>query len=284
MRAIVSAQGFTEVYNYSFVSEEMVRDFGFDPEQHLRVANPISSDQTLMRRSLLPGIRKNILDNSRHFDEFRLFEIGYEILTRTPADSEGLPDEIPHLVAASYAKDGDGEAGLFEMKRLAESLLRGAVLKPAEPRNFEHPARSATIVWRDEEVGHLFEFHPSMVEGRAAILDIDLAVLQRMGPPEVRYRPLRRFPTAAFDLSVLTPVREAVATLEGRLRELAGSDLVSLSFVTKFEGAPLPEGVKSVSYRLVVGAADRTLSSQEVGVIRQRVIDGLTQAGYDLRI
>ena len=56
VRNIFVDQGFTEVYNYSFISEESARAFGFDPAAHVRVANPIASDQALMRTSLLPGI------------------------------------------------------------------------------------------------------------------------------------------------------------------------------------------------------------------------------------
>ena len=61
------AQGFTEVYNYSFVSEEMAREFAFDPETHVQVLNPIAANQNLLRTSLLPGILQNIRDNTRHF-------------------------------------------------------------------------------------------------------------------------------------------------------------------------------------------------------------------------
>ncbi len=56
--------------------------FDMDPAGHVGVSNPIASDQTLLRASLLPAIRKNILDNSRHFQSFRLFEIGREIHAR----------------------------------------------------------------------------------------------------------------------------------------------------------------------------------------------------------
>ena len=100
-RAMFTAQGFTEVYNYSFVSEELARKFGFEPDDHVRVANPIASDQNLLRISLLPEIYGNITENRKHFDAFRLFEIGREIHKQAP----GLPHEIPHLVAAIYSKD-----------------------------------------------------------------------------------------------------------------------------------------------------------------------------------
>ena len=281
VRAMTAAQGFTEVYNYSFISEDMARAFGFAPEAHVRVANPIASDQTLMRLSLLPGILRNLLDNSRHFHSFRLFEIGREIHPTT----EPLPEEIPHLAAAIYTRDGDGRAGLFELKRLAECLMPGGEARIATARSFEHPQRAATIHWRDENVGRLFELHPSLgVEGRAAILDLDLALVECLDHRELRYRPLRRFPTSAFDLSIVSALREPAGEIERRLIQAAAGDLVEIEFVRQYIGAPLPDERKSVSYRLTVGAPDRTLSSDEVAAIRSRVIEAMRQTGYELRL
>ncbi|HYK18974.1 MAG TPA: phenylalanine--tRNA ligase subunit beta [Bryobacteraceae bacterium] len=281
VRAMTAAQGFTEVYNYSFVSEEMIAPFGFAPSGHIRVTNPIASDQTMLRTSLLPAIRKNILDNSRRLDAFRLFEIGREIHPR----GEGLPEETPHLTAAMYERHGDGRAQLFELKRLAECLMRGCEVRPAAPRPFEHPERAAVVGWRGQEIGRLFEFHPSLgIEGRAAVLDLDLAVMERLDDQEIRYQPLRRLPTSAFDLSVVANVREPAGAIERRMADAAGSNLAEIEFVREYTGAPLPEGRKSVSYRLTVGAADHTLSSDEAAAIRNRVIEALQREGFELRI
>ena len=178
IRALVAAQGFTEVYNYSFISDETARELQFDPDQHMRVANPISADQGLMRMSLIPGIRKNVLHNAKHSDAFQLFEIGREIHRR----EGGLPDEITHLAAAIYSKESDGSAGLFELKRVAECLMPGAKVKPTEARPFEHPARAVEVIWRGKSVGRLFEFHPSYVEGRCAVLDVNLDDLASLQP------------------------------------------------------------------------------------------------------
>jgi phenylalanyl-tRNA synthetase beta chain len=281
VRNMAAAQGFTEVSNYSFISEDMARAFHFPLESHLRVANPIASDQTLMRLSLLPGIHKNILENSRRLNSFRLFEIGREI----HPSRELLPEEIPHFAAAIYTRDGDGSANLFELKRLAECLMPECELRQgAAVRPFEHPERAAEVLWRDENIGRLFELHPSLgVEGRAAILDLDLALIERLDHREVRYQPLRRFPTSAFDLSVVAPLRDPAGNIERLLKSAAGSDLAEIEFVRQYAGAPLPEDRKSVSYRLTVGAPDRTLSSDEVTEIRNRIIDALRQANYDLR-
>ncbi len=120
VREMAAAQGFTEVHNYSFISEEMARAFSLNISSHVQVSNPIASDQNLLRTSLLPGIWKNLNDNARHFDQFRLFEIGRAI----------HPDrEVPRFAAALFAKE-EGVSALFELKRLAECLLPGVCGTP----------------------------------------------------------------------------------------------------------------------------------------------------------
>ena len=273
VRDMAAAQGFTEVYNYSFVSEEMAAAFSMDLSAHVQVANPIAADQNLLRTSLLPGILKNICDNARHFDTFRLFEIGHEVHPQT---------EIPHFAAGLFHKE-DGPAALLELKRLAECLLPGVSVRPAHaPRPFEHPQRSAEVLAGDTVFGRLFEFHPDMVEhGRAAVLDLDLLALEQAQPPASRYQPLRRFPSSAFDLSVVAPARSLIADVQTALVKLAGEALLEISFLREFT---LPTGEHSLSYRLTVGAPDRTLSADEAGTIRSAIIEGMRAAGYDLRI
>jgi phenylalanyl-tRNA synthetase beta chain len=272
VREIAVDQGFTEVYNYSFVSEEQARVFGLDPAAHVQVANPIAADQNLLRASLLPGIWKNVIDNARHFDSFRFFEIGREI---------HQDHETPHLAAAIYAKDG-GIAGLLELKRVGECFLSGIEVRPAAAAAHEHPQRAADVFYNETRIGRLFEFHPRLVEsGRAAVIDLDLLLLEKLQPPMPSYQPLRRFPTSAFDLSVIAPKRALIGKIEAQLRNLAGDALVSIAFLRDFT---LPDESRSISFRLTVGAADRTLSSEDVAVIRNRIIDGMREAGYDLKV
>jgi len=279
VRALVAAQGFTEVYNYSFLGEEQVRELGFDPRDHVTVANPIAANQSLMRLSLLPGIYGNLRDNSRHFDSFRLFEIGREIHKR----AEGLPDEIPHLVAAMYSRE-DGEANLFELKRVAECLMPGAEVRPAAPRPFEHPARTVEVLWQGQAVGRLFELHPSLVAGRAAVLDVDLELMMKLRPSERKYKPILRYQASPFDLSVIAGERELAGDLERRLAGLAGDRLVAIRFLRRYSGPPIPEGRQSVSFELTVAAQDHTLSAEELGEIRSRIIEGMRSEGYELRV
>lgn len=284
VRQVAVLQGFTEVYNYSFYSERAARLFELDPEAHLHILNPIAVDLNLMRMSLLPGVYKNILDNARHFDAFRIFEIGYEIHKRP----DQLPDEIDHFAAAIYERSSDGVANLFELKRLAECLMPGCRVEPAEARSYEHPTRAYWILWQEQKLGRLFEFHPKLIEeGRAAALDLNLRLMRELQPPPKRYQPPRRFPASAFDLSIVTDGRELAGRVKELLERLAceiAPAVESVTFLRQYAGPPLPEGKKSLSYRIVVYAPDHTLSAEEVAEVRQRMIQGVQAAGYQLRL
>jgi phenylalanyl-tRNA synthetase beta chain len=243
----------------------------------LQVANPIIAEQKYMRPSLLPAIRRNLSDNSRFFNDFRLFEIGREY-SKGP---DGAPVERTHLVAAIFGRDPNG-ASLLEMKRVAQYIAANCKVVPAKAHNKTvHPERSAHIDVSGHRIGLLYELRPSLLDrGRAAILDLDLDALQALPAHRHKYQQLRRFPTSSFDLSIVAGSHELVANLENKLHHLAGAGLVSLQFLLIF---PLPPDKKSVSFRLTLGADDRTLTADEVTRTRERVVEGMKAAGYELR-
>ncbi|MBV9085073.1 MAG: phenylalanine--tRNA ligase subunit beta [Acidobacteriaceae bacterium] len=286
IRSQIASQGFTEVYNYSFVNETDVKRFSLNIDEHVAVRNPIASELTHLRRSLLPGLFNSIVVNVRNFQEFRLFEIGSEIHPRAGGE---LPREIAHLAAVLYNAHGD-EQDFFELKRVVECLFPDARLTPAPAKAYEHPTRTAEIAWSGVTIGRIFELHPSLlhgvgIEGRAVLFDVDLEAAAAGAASRIKqYRPVRRYPTSGFDLSIVTGMRVPVARIEDDLRKLAGEGLAEIHFVRQYAGPPLDAGQKSVSYHIEVGAFDHTLTADEVAAIRGRIIDGMRQLGYDLRV
>jgi phenylalanyl-tRNA synthetase beta chain len=287
VRSELAAQGFTEVYNYSFVNDAEVRRFGMTTADHVAVKNPIAAELSHLRRSLLPGIFKNLRDNVRHLPEFRLFEVGSEV--HPPSNGDGLPDEAPHVAALLYNGAGD-EQDFFELKRVVECLFGGAALKPCAPREYEHPTRTAEIHWRKAVVGRIFEIHPLLlldegIGGRAVVFDADLRAAQSVAASATfHYAAPRKYPVSGFDLSVVADLKLPVAEIEEQLRRLAGTDLAAIEFVRQYAGSPLPEGAKSVSYHVDVAASDRTLTTAEVTAVRDRIIEGMQAQGFELRV
>jgi phenylalanyl-tRNA synthetase beta chain len=277
IRAAMIGQGFTEVSNYSFISDADAAMFGYSTDKLLQVANPIIADQKYMRPALLPGIRRNLADNSRYFTDFRLFEIGRAYSKA----ADGVPKERTHLMAAIYGRETNG-ANLLEMKRVVQYVALGAKIVPAKAHGKTmHPERAAHVEAGGQRMGDLYELHPGLLDrGRAAILNVDLDALQALPSQRAPYRPLRRFPTSSFDLSIVAPTRTLVADLENKLRQYAGESLVALQFLLIF---PLPPDKKSVSFRLTLGADDRTLTAEEVTGTREKVVEEIKVAGYELR-
>ncbi len=185
-------------------------------------------------------------------------------------------------MAAIYSKDSS--RNLLELKRAAESLAPGVRILKNEPDSWDHLARCAVLSWRGRVIGRLSELHPSLLDsGRAAILDLDLALLQELKPDRATYKPVRRFPTSAFDLSVIADARELAGNLELRIRQLAGDRAEAVEYVREFQGTPLPDARKSVTFRIVASAPDRTLSSAEITAIYDRIVAGLSELGYEFR-
>jgi len=100
----------------------------------------------------------------------------------------------------------------------------------------------------------------------------------------IEYRPLRKYPTSGFDLSVIADLKVPVLQIQNELSRLAGPDLADIDFVRQYAGPPLLEGQKSVSYHLEVGALDHTMTAEEVTQIRTRLIQGMREMGFDLRV
>ena len=180
------------------------------------------------------------------------------------------PEEITHLAALLYSAQGD-EQTFFEMKRVLECAFPEARLRAeSKPKSYEHPSRAASIHSAERVIGRLFELHPSLlaaegIEGRAVLFDIDLR--QAFGiasRKQASYKPLRKYPTSSFDLSVIAAMETPVAEIEEQLSGAASNELASMHFIRQYSGPPLQEGQKSVSYRLEIGAPDHTLTSEEV--------------------
>jgi len=120
--------------------------------------------------------------------------------------------------------------------------------------------------------------------GRAAVADLDLRLIESLAGAEVKFAPIRRYPSSAFDLSVIAPLRAYAGSLRSEAASFAGPLLESIQFVREYAGPPLAEGSKSVSFRVTVGSPERTLSSEEVGGIRAGIIEGMRGLGYELRV
>lgn len=280
--------GFTETYNYSFVSSELMKKIGLDTEEHFALQNPMAKDRPYLRRNLFPNLLENVEANLHRFDAVRLFETGrvYE----KSEDAEALPPQDLILGMAYAAKNTTvpfyAIAGAAQ--RIFSRLDLSVVFrKDASPLAFAHPGRAAQLVIHDTVVGWIAEIHPATAErlgisARVAVLEANLDGLLPFVGAEKKYRPIPPYPAVTRDLAFILPKEIEHTRVMETIRSVSPL-IVSASLFDVFEGAGIPVGKKSMAYHVVYQSPDRTLEASEIDAVHGQVGEALKPFGVDLR-
>ncbi len=248
-------------------------------EHGVTLSNPIVAEESVLRTSLLPGQLKTIAYNQSHRSgDVSLFEIGHIYLP--PNDGELLPDEREALAIALAGRDATSAVAMLD---LLESVftLPNVQLREAEPAGL-HPTRSADVFIAGQKRGEVGEVDPAVAEafgvaGRVGWIQLDLgAVLE--GPHGRRnYRRVSKFPSSDIDLAFVVPNDVPAASVQVTINK-AGSDLlVDCRLFDTYRGESLGADVRSLTYSLRLQATDRTLTDDEVGQVRQSIIDAVAK-------
>jgi phenylalanyl-tRNA synthetase beta chain len=297
------ARGLHEIVGWSFTGPEMATKLRLiDTGSQVKLANPMSSEQSLLRTTLLGSLLDVAQRNrARGADAIRLFESG-AVYRSTPAqglDADHLPGEPHHLAVllsgparpANWRDQNPPQADFFAAKGALTGLF--AVLGVewelhAATEPFLHPGRSAAVLVNGERVGWVGEIHPAVAEEwelsqtvAAFELDLDAIPLQEA----TIFGAFASFPDVREDLAVIVAETVSAAQIIS-LIEQAGSPLLAGAevFDVYRDAERLGEGTVSIAVRLAYRAPDRTLTDAEVAAQRQRIINALeAQLGGRIR-
>jgi phenylalanyl-tRNA synthetase beta chain len=289
IRDLLTGLGLQEVVTYSLTTPERETEIGLPAGEYVRLLNPISSERSVMRRSLLPGVLESADRNLRHTDAVRLFEIGSIYL---PRQGQKLPDEPRRLAfvlagrrrSESWADGGKAEPetlDFYDLKGVIESVVAALHLPDAQYRPASvpglHPRRTAELVTCGVSVGAFGELHPKAaaalkLEGRTILAgELDIDQLRAAAPPRFRASPVPQFPAALRDVAVIVPEETAAECVETEIR-VAGGDLLSgVRLFDLYRGDSIAAGHKSLAYALSYQALDRTLTDKEVDKAHQKI-------------
>ena len=272
--------------------------------QVLRVENPLSEDQSVMRPLILPGLLDAAQHNAAHGRAgVRLFESAHVYLPGGPLGPLEKRAETPareprHIcVLLTEAAPGGWRtaaraADFYAAKGLLEGLMQAASVdwrtQEGAPA-FLHPGRAASIVAGDEiELGWLGELHPLVpreweLDGPVAAFELDVDALLELAPEASTYRDVTSFPAVLQDIAVIVPEDVPAAQLADVVRAGAGELLTSLGVFDLYHGEQVGEGHKSLALRLEFRAPDRTLTDEEVAGRRGAIERELESIGGRLR-
>ncbi len=299
LRDALTSAGMQETISYPLVGPDdlarLNRD-GHDAKPLLRVANPMSAEQDVLRPTLAASILNTLAYNQGHNDGgFRLFELGRAFI---PQDS-GLPTNLlpveRELVAGVMSGlrydanwlSGSEPLDFFDLTGTLTTALErmgiAASYQSADDPLF-HPGRCASIAVagaQSGDVGTVGELHPDIREafdlGPDPViyfelrLDDLLAASQDNGATENRFQSLSRFPAANRDLALVVPDNVPASQVQHLIERVRLVERAELFDV--YAGENVPEGTRSLAFRIRFRASDRTLTNEDVN----RAVNGLTR-------
>ncbi|MDA0933002.1 MAG: phenylalanine--tRNA ligase subunit beta [Planctomycetota bacterium] len=284
--------GAHEIYNYSFVPDELLKAVGAIDAPHVRVTNPVAPEITRMRRHVLPSVLAALRANLRVENEVRLFEDGkgYHPESR---DGDGLPGEVRELAIAIARRNGPHP---YDELRVGVERMLARVGRPgtleeinANGPAYVHPGRTVTITRGGRPVGYVGHLHPvaarelDLQGATVAVATIDVRALLGTDADDGRYAPISPFPPQPVDVALLVPSDARIGTVAQFLRDVQPKVVRGVELFEVYVGEGIPEGSKSLNFTVTLGAMDRTLSAKDGEKYLSRVRERCAEVGASLR-
>jgi len=280
VRHLLAERGYFEVVTMSFVEAAWEEEFAGN-EKPIQLANPIASQMGVMRTTLIGGLVGVLAANRKRQNErVRVFEIG-RVFSRDaagqPVAGFRQPVRVGGLWAGSALPEQWGAVtrpvDFYDVKGDLEALLgvsrRLTFAKAAHPAL--HPGRSAKVLLDGQEIGIVGELHPKWVQkyelaslGNAAPVVFEVELDAWLAAAMPAYREVSRFPAVTRDLALTVPKEQPLAPLLDLLRGRAAAIVSDIRLFDVYQGKGLPEGQKSLAFRIVMQHTERTLEDAEV--------------------
>jgi phenylalanyl-tRNA synthetase beta chain len=296
VKRALAVRGMVEAVTWSFISKASAELFG-GGQAELVLANPIASDLSDMRPSLLPGLVAAAQANAdRGFSDIALFEVGQVFKGDRPEDQLVAAAGVRHGFASSkgvgrhwpgsaMADALDAKADAFAVLAAAGAPMQALQIVPGGP-SWLHPGRSGAIQIGPQNVLGVFgELHPRALEQLKAdgpLIAFEV-ILDRI--PAARAKPTRAKPM--LELSPFQPVSRDFAFIVDRdvkagdiVRAAQAADRKLITDVTVFdvyEGKGIDTAKKSIAIAVTLQPREKTLTDQEIEAVTAKIVAEVTK-------
>jgi phenylalanyl-tRNA synthetase beta chain len=293
--AALRAAGLNETMTYAFadVADLERTDMALaEGEMLVELLNPMSTDQAVLRRSMLPGLLHSVSFNQRRgTSDVHLYEIGSVFWT---AEGRKQPKErtsVAGVLAGAWHEPGWNEPAVeldfFDGKGILEALVADLGIERFRVRAADspwlQPGRSAEVLIGGEVIGWLGEVHPLVLQRFDADAPVTAFELDftRLARAARAIKPLvepPRFPAIQHDLALVVDESTTAEKVEQALRSAGGKLLESVRLFDVYRGKGVPEGKKSLAFSLTYRVADRTLTTEEIDSAHEKLVRKVVSA------
>lgn len=295
--AIMCGQGYYETITYSFIAEKLIETF--TPGQNcVKLINPLSEDQAVMRTSLMPGLLDSARRNlNRQNIDFRLFETGKIFLA--DADETLQPVERIHLAAVTNGRRypgaeelyfGTEQGDFFDIKGTVDQLLIqlrldaavsiAAIDQTSPLCSAFDPAESVALAVNGAVIGVYGMLEKNILAAndiKHALLGItiDLDALLALESRPIQFSSLPKFPAVRRDVAMLvtsdTPAGDIVETVRNYKEAL----IENVAIFDVYQGKSIEAGYKSVAFSIIYRSPTKTLKDKQVDKVHTKIVNSI---------
>jgi len=298
VRSLLNGCGFTEMINYSFISEracDHLRLPDDDPRRAtVKILNPLSEEQNVMRTSLIPGLLEATARNiAQQTKDVKVFEIGKTFIGQ---GRDSQPVECDFLAAlwtgerhVNSWNRPPAACDFYDIKGALEGLLSGLKLgdvrfvrSEEKQTAYLHPGAAADVLIAGKKVGCVGEIHHEVIANYnlkqpVFLFEIDLEVLATMISDQIKAEPLPRYPAISRDITLIVDDDLDAQNILSGIHESKQELLENVRVFDVFKGRPIPPGKKSLSLRVVYRSSDGTLEDDMVNAIHRQLTQQLLE-------
>ena len=281
------ANGFYEIATYSFISPSAYDRIGMpaDDERRnsIKLINPLGEDTSVMRTVALPSMLDVVAYNrNRKAEKIALFECA----TVYYPTEDGMSDERKEFVLAM-----DGMGDFYDLKGYVEALLDSVNVKAYKVESCTeagfHPGICARLINGKKVLGVFGQIHPAVADNYnfnvpVYVCELDMEALYDARRLMMDYKPLPKYPALERDFSFVCDESVEAASVASVIRG-ANKLVASVSLFDIYRGPQIGENKKSMSYAVMLRAADRTLTDAEADAAVSDILAAL-ESGLGIKL
>ena len=262
-----------------------------DDQPYLRIINPIASDRVVMRHSVLNSLLETLERNSHIRSRMALFEVGPIFLA---SEAGERPDELQRLsivlsgprTLPGWQKADPTPLDFYDLKGiltvLCDALHISIHVEPGEHPSF-HPGKCARLLVGEHQIGVFGELHPLVHEhydfssNPVVAADLNLDLLVSLIPEHYNMQPVPAYPPVLEDLAIVVDEAIPAENVAKVIKQAGGWVVSNITLFDVYRGEQIGKGKKSLAYSLTYQSAEKTLTDNDVALVRGRIIHRLEQ-------
>lgn len=299
IRRHLASFGFFESLNYGFTSPEILQKAFHADElaKVVEVANPVTSDFSVMKPSLLTGLLQNVAHNFAHsHKDLRLFEVR-RVFQKTdqknsdPRLDTGVDEQV-HLALVMTGAEVDEfwqgkpvPVDFYSLKGALDSTfemlgIHGVGVKPQSEVSYLHPGQSATLMYGNKSFGVFGRLHPRVEKNFGIDQDLFYAELRLDAllsdeSKGILFKTFSNFPLVERDFSVLVKDSVNAQMIRTNVSKSAKLLMKDFRFFDVYKGTRVPDSHISYAFRVVLGSNDHTLTDKEISETQEKIMKEL---------